>query len=190
MGQFCNLSDSILYYGINKNLAFELHKKIYTEMRYHVIQVDQLDMMISLLPSKCIKIIDYQHAKEWVKNNLPNIHNAQLNIVFINTNKKPQYIPDSMKCLTSEASLSEIVDCLKKRMRAPNRKIACTSHLFKLTPKEKLVYSMIMEGKSNQEIAHAICRSVHTVKTHIYNLYQKLDVTNRVQAINKAYEEA
>ena len=44
----------------------------------------------------------------------------------------------------------------------------------------------ISEGFSNQEIADKLFISVPTVKTHLSNLFSKLDVQRRTQAVHKA----
>ena len=41
-------------------------------------------------------------------------------------------------------------------------------------------------GHSNQEIADRLFISTNTVKTHLNNLYQKLEVSRRAQAVKKA----
>ena len=51
-----------------------------------------------------------------------------------------------------------------------------------LTRREQTILNMIAMGNSNKEIAKGLCISPHTVKTHIYNLYRKIKVTNRFQA--------
>ena len=43
-------------------------------------------------------------------------------------------------------------------------------------------------GLSNQEIAEQTFLSIHTVKTHASNLFFKLDVKRRTQAVMKAKE--
>ena len=55
-----------------------------------------------------------------------------------------------------------------------------------LTRREERVLSLIGEGYSNTAIASSLHLSVHTVKTHVYNVFRKLDVTNRVQAARVA----
>ena len=45
---------------------------------------------------------------------------------------------------------------------------------------------LIAGGMSNQEIANAMYVSVNTVKTHIANLFYKLEVSRRTQAVEKA----
>ena len=42
-----------------------------------------------------------------------------------------------------------------------------------------LIQEKIAEGKSNKEIASELFISLSTVKTHINNLYKKLDVSSR-----------
>lgn len=57
-----------------------------------------------------------------------------------------------------------------------------------LTKKEKLVLRLIQDGLPNKEIAEKMDISLSTVKTHINNMYRKLGVNNRVQALQKARE--
>ena len=51
-----------------------------------------------------------------------------------------------------------------------------------LTNREKEIVNLIAVGHSNTEIADKLCISHHTVKTHINNLFKKIDVPNRLQA--------
>jgi DNA-binding CsgD family transcriptional regulator len=51
-----------------------------------------------------------------------------------------------------------------------------------LTPREKQILTMIAAGAGNEEIARGLYISIHTVKTHIYNIYNKIKVPNRIQA--------
>lgn len=50
--------------------------------------------------------------------------------------------------------------------------------------REEEVIRHLSAGKSNKEISEALFISLQTVKDHIYRIYQKTDVKNRVQLIN------
>jgi DNA-binding CsgD family transcriptional regulator len=54
-----------------------------------------------------------------------------------------------------------------------------------LSEREAEVLYFINEGMSNAEIAKKIFVSTNTIKYHIKNIYLKLDVKNRVEALNK-----
>ena len=51
-----------------------------------------------------------------------------------------------------------------------------------LTSRQIEILSMIVMGATNDEIAEELCISTHTVKTHLYNIFRKINVPNRLQA--------
>jgi DNA-binding CsgD family transcriptional regulator len=55
---------------------------------------------------------------------------------------------------------------------------------FKISKREEEVIKQLGEGKTNKEISKALFISLQTVKDHIYRIYQKTDVKNRVQLVN------
>lgn len=55
-----------------------------------------------------------------------------------------------------------------------------------LTPRECEILELLASGQSNKELARALGISPNTVKTHLARLYEKLDVPNRIGAIEKA----
>jgi ATP/maltotriose-dependent transcriptional regulator MalT len=55
-----------------------------------------------------------------------------------------------------------------------------------LTNREYEILLLVTKGHSNAEIAEFLFLSLSTVKTHLSNLYIKLDVKRRTQAIEKA----
>jgi len=57
---------------------------------------------------------------------------------------------------------------------------------LELSKRELEILNLLAQGHSNQEIAAKLFVSVSTVKTHIQNLFEKLDVKRRIQAIEKA----
>ncbi len=54
--------------------------------------------------------------------------------------------------------------------------------MSKLTLREMEVLQLICEGKSNVDIAKILVISINTAKAHVSNIFQKLNVTDRVQA--------
>ncbi len=55
-----------------------------------------------------------------------------------------------------------------------------------LTKREHEVLKLIIDGKSNTQIANLISISAHTAKAHVCSILTKLNVTDRVQAAVKA----
>ncbi len=59
-----------------------------------------------------------------------------------------------------------------------------------ITRREQEVLALLAAGKSNKEIAQKLGVSPNTVKTQVASLYQKLEVSRRTQAVQKARELA
>ena len=57
---------------------------------------------------------------------------------------------------------------------------------FNLTPREKEVLDLLVQGFSNTEIAERLVVSPSTAKAHVCNILDKLSVTDRVQSAVKA----
>lgn len=65
---------------------------------------------------------------------------------------------------------------------------AQTALIEPLSQRELEVLRLLVAGLSNREIATQLVLSLGTVKTHVHNIYGKLEVSNRAQAIRKASE--
>jgi NarL family two-component system response regulator LiaR len=57
-----------------------------------------------------------------------------------------------------------------------------------LTRQESIVLALVAQGKRNADIARELFLSIHTVESHIYRIFQKLQVTSRTEAAIYALE--
>jgi NarL family two-component system response regulator LiaR len=57
-----------------------------------------------------------------------------------------------------------------------------SGYRFKLSAREFEVLSMLVEGMSNPEIASHLYLSLNTIKSHVNGIFNKLGVSDRVQA--------
>ncbi|WP_418139503.1 LuxR C-terminal-related transcriptional regulator [Oceanimonas smirnovii] len=53
-----------------------------------------------------------------------------------------------------------------------------------LTGREMEIIVLLSAGASNQDISERLFVSEHTVKSHLYNIFKKINVHNRIQALN------
>ncbi|MCU9612546.1 EAL domain-containing protein [Caldibacillus lycopersici] len=61
--------------------------------------------------------------------------------------------------------------------------------MYSISSREIEVFELILAGLSNKEISSALFISEHTVKNHITKIFQKLNVTDRVQAMAMVYQK-
>jgi LuxR family maltose regulon positive regulatory protein len=69
---------------------------------------------------------------------------------------------------------------------SPNTQAPESDLIEPLSGREQEVLQLIAEGLTNPEIASRLFLSSHTVKTHAHNIYSKLGVHNRTQAVTRA----
>jgi NarL family two-component system response regulator LiaR len=62
------------------------------------------------------------------------------------------------------------------------------SETFGLTPREREVLALMVEGLNNPEIAERLVVSRSTAKAHVSNILSKLGVSNRAEAITMALQ--
>lgn len=74
---------------------------------------------------------------------------------------------------------------LSAEAEAAEPDLAKVAQRYKLSKREAVIAGLLMEGKSNLEIAGELEISESSVKVHNHRLYKKLDAENRVQAVNR-----
>ncbi|QSE99387.1 response regulator transcription factor [Fulvivirga lutea] len=73
---------------------------------------------------------------------------------------------------------------LKSELKPDDEKLA----LLQMSKREFEVLVKIAEGRSNSEIADLLFVSENTIKTHVSNIFSKLNVKRRTEAIKQAKE--
>jgi DNA-binding NarL/FixJ family response regulator len=105
--------------------------------------------------------------------------------------------------LTKTTQASKILDALVEVYKGGSpmsshiaRKIVSSFHsteknaeLQKLSVRESEILDYLSKGLRYKEIANELFLSTETVRTHIRNIYEKLHVNSRTEAINKAYKK-
>lgn len=80
----------------------------------------------------------------------------------------------------SRSLMAHMIDFFRKRALNSYRP-ACG-----LTQRELEIIGLLGSGASNLQISDSLFVSEHTVKSHLYNIFKKIDVNNRHQAVDWA----
>lgn len=86
-------------------------------------------------------------------------------------------------CLVYETQYAVKEPAAGEVKKTPQDKLAEAVEAFSLSDREQEIASFLIQGMNNKEIAAKMFLSPNTVKVHASNLYRKLGVSNRVQAV-------
>jgi len=67
-------------------------------------------------------------------------------------------------------------------------RVAALAHAPRLSPRERDVLRLLVDGNSNKEIAAALKVTERTVKFHVTSIFNKLGAENRAQAVTIAHQ--
>jgi LuxR family transcriptional regulator of csgAB operon len=98
-------------------------------------------------------------------------------------NDPPDIIPKGISAILNGElwySRKTLTKCLLEQ--TPSNDLSEQAATCNLTHREREILALITSGYSNKTIATDLFISVHTVKTHIYNIYKKINVNSRLQA--------
>ena len=76
---------------------------------------------------------------------------------------------------------------IARRVLESFNKHSANEEIHQLTKRESEMLGLLAKGFRYKEIADKLNISSATVRTHIYNIYQKLHVQSRTDAINKVF---
>lgn len=161
-------------------LCFGYMKKILSEPKCKVIDgylIVYNAVFIFLCIVVTVSIIDSRTTWDYIKNDKEFyamfwlIFNA-LNVVLIWTS-----------CGIVGGGKKEEAESVKERVER-----ICAQ--YNLSGREKEIALLLYKGKNNSEIAEALFLSTNTVKVHTSNIYRKMGVTSRLQAVRAMRDEA
>lgn len=99
-------------------------------------------------------------------------------------------IPEVTMCqptLPERPPAADLVDILTDKPPVDTGEDYSKFYLFckeyQLTAREQDILSLLLEDRNNQDIADALMISIGTAKTHVHNIFQKIDVTRRSQLL-------
>lgn len=124
---------------------------------------------------------------------------STIGLVVLTINGEDEFLIAAMKSganayISKSAPMSDVISALRISTQAPQtfmaaglREALARSHeRFGLSPRELEVLTLLPSGKSAKDIGKELFLSEPTIKTHMSNIYRKLDVHNRTEAITKA----
>lgn len=119
------------------------------------------------------------------------VHNKRIvgNISLFNAKEEGDFTDKSFVILDKLSphfalKLGELLDeeqAAKKQGEDRKSAFSIARDKWHLTPREWEIASCLFTGESDQDIANRLCISLSTLKKHVYNIYKKLDVNNRMQ---------
>jgi DNA-binding NarL/FixJ family response regulator len=104
---------------------------------------------------------------------------------YLLKNLEPYQLYDLLTSISKgEAPLSGAIAAkIIKEFTRPNPGVANAPEILdELTDREMMILQLVVEGKTNGEIASALVISENTVKIHVRNILEKLHLQNRIQA--------
>jgi DNA-binding CsgD family transcriptional regulator len=84
------------------------------------------------------------------------------------------------KVWADSSQLELVVQALRERK--PLRIVSATGTPL-LTKREEQIVRMVAEGLPNREISKSLGLSPHTVKNHLFRIYNKLGISNRAELL-------
>lgn len=97
----------------------------------------------------------------------------------------PHKIIDALQELQEGGS--PMSTAIARKVVASFQKQPPTNEVNKLSVREKTILDYLAQGLLYKEIAGRLSISTGTVRQHIHNIYEKLHVQNRTEALNKVY---
>jgi LuxR family maltose regulon positive regulatory protein len=156
-------------------------------------RLDHTRMILEIL---LLKSLNYsasrqaQQAKDLICEALPIAYREGYQRLFIDHGEPAMRVLRSVIADVPEkhlfAYLRSLLQAFSDGHEAPTLAGSETTPVEPLSPQELRIIRLLEAGLSRQEIAQELVLSTNTVKTHLYHIYQKLNVSSRAEAIEAA----
>ena len=194
------------YYTVTKKFqkALEAHKK---STKYHdsIVNISSKESIIStqieyetqkkdeqlklLVKEKEVSILDAKSkTKRLIYGSLGSLFIIGIllfSLYLLRKNKSLELENQNAELQKYILQINDLEILIKDKSSDKNQLVLDNIKTFDLSKRESEVLELITCGFSNDEIAEKMFISKNTIKTHIKNIYSKLDVKNRIQAMTK-----
>jgi DNA-binding CsgD family transcriptional regulator/GAF domain-containing protein len=201
VGELLHIIGDLAQYLVSSKLVTIVIGNRYHHVENYLISKEQLDEYINYL-EKCCFDRKYKHKENLLLKLNKTSFGFMIEAFFLLSEKvkgvlavhveKEEHLKEAEVYLTTLLNFS--LERIKKLVIGNNSEPVLSSEkeskelLECLTKREKEVLKQLIQGRSNREIANNLFISVHTVKNHISNIFQKLGVTDRSQLIAMVYK--
>lgn len=142
---------------------------------------------VALLDIK-MPVLDGIEACRQIHRELP-----EMIVVMLTTFEEPAIIAAAQQAgavgfLSKETEASALARMIRNIAAAPLRHWLPKVAIPQLTVREQQVLALLAQGLANKAIARQLDLSPETVKDYLNGIYRKLEVSDRLQALNRARE--
>lgn len=142
---------------------------------------------VALLDIK-MPVLDGIEACRQIHRELP-----EMIVVMLTTFEEPAIIAAAQQAgavgfLSKETEASALARMIRNIAAAPLRHWLPEVAIPQLTVREQQVLALLAQGLANKAIARQLDLSPETVKDYLNGIYRKLEVSDRLQALNRARE--
>lgn len=158
---------------------------------------EAIELVDRLQPDICI--MDIEMPKKSGLEAAEELKDAKCKVIILTTFARSGYFQRAVKAgvsayLLKDSPSDELADSIRsvmsgKRLYAPELMEDLYSEENPLTDRETEVLELIAEGKNTKEIAIALQIKNGTVRNYISSIMEKLEVTNRIEAITQSREK-
>jgi DNA-binding NarL/FixJ family response regulator len=182
LGLNCSLHNSFSKLSVKKTKGIKNLVLCNCPDEHECDQANACARHIASAPEGCYwACVNIPHRKEIAKNAISNgVHGIFYENDSLDTLKRGIKAILSGELWFSRDTLSATLSSLVEKNNVQSFQ---ASDKTGLTRREKEILKLLALGRSNEQIAGKLNISTLTVKTHVSNIYRKIEVPNRIQAI-------